>query len=306
MAHSPLCRPSVKPRGRTVRLFPAISSLTYRHRSSKLLVRWLTKTAPPSHRRYLGTPRAAVQGWQLKDGGNAMLHWKFTLTTPVPSGESVWLIQKIKVTMPGFFGGQQVSESTTYYELIGTIHAGQSQIAGQPFDDTWMSSPPGAQNVELMTPFGNVRIPRQVAAGTIKFEGEVQAFLVTSALSAVLTNLFYDPANNNNSLAWYTGMQPLKPNVGQAEGTPPQVTPGTLLSIKNFNDKLSPSKAGDPFQTPAVNYWQDRAIGAEAINGQWAFETENIQFRDTKITANGVNAWETRYGNQTTGPGTLP
>lgn len=74
-----------------------------------------------------------------------------------------------------------------------------------------------------------------------------------------------------------------------------QLTPGTLLSIKNFNAKLRPNRKVLP-----VNYWKDQAIGREAWNGKWAFETVAGTFSEGACTASGIKARENIYRDQTT------
>jgi hypothetical protein len=213
-----------------------------------------------------GTPNV-----QLHNGSDPHLRWKFTLNWPVTQGESVLLIQRVSERMSP---GSGSNTTTAYYEVIGTVNEGATQIASQPFDDMWCLS--RNQNFAQWRP--------------ISIAAEVRAFRVTPALTAVIATLFYDPKDHANQPIWHSGQQSQVASVEFAKSTAPPLTPGTLLSIKNFNDELRPDRSA-----PAVNYWRDQAIGAEALNGKWAYETVTGTFSRGDCTAHGITARENLY-----------
>lgn len=149
---------------------------------------------------------ASGAGAQVQKNSDAHLRWKFTLDRTVPQGESVLLIQRFSERMPDV---SRFNDTTTYYEVIGTVNSGATQIASQPFDDMWCLF--RSQDIAQWR--------------TITINAEVKAFRVTPALSAVITNLFYDPKAHGNQPIWYGGEAIQESGAGPARGTRPSVDP---------------------------------------------------------------------------------
>jgi hypothetical protein len=117
---------------------------------------------------------------------------------------------------------QKMHYSTTYFEVIGVVPAGATQIPNRPVDDTWFGTPLQNQ-VGTMFGFGDVRVPVSFELTEVQRFGEVRAFRKTAALDTLFAS------DNWQARQWFRGTGAL--NSSRSAALP--VTSGTFHGCKN-------------------------------------------------------------------------
>jgi hypothetical protein len=157
--------------------------------------------------------------------------------------------------------------TTTYYEWIGTIPAGATQIPGQTFDDVWWDTP---SSVGVGTPFsiyGNIQVPVGITVNQVKMCGEVRGFELTPALQSLFNTTAWQAGQ------WFRGAG----SMNQPGSAAPSMTSGSLHGSKT-----------------APTGWQTDWVAAETLPGTSTFAFQ----QETAVSQNGntpvVNSNERR------------
>ena len=181
------------------------------------------------------------------------------------------LIQKIELSAPtgNFNRGVPVMSTTSYYELIGTIAAGQVQTAAG-VNDRWFAPPPPAQIATTLTPFGTISFPVGVTSGTITMSGQGRAFPANSPIVQAALGALNLPHGRDQGKFWYyhgtTRTAGLNPN------RVPSITPGILRSSTQFTAGSAPAGV-------STLVWNTQWVACETdAAGKFVFHQETVQF----------------------------